>query len=72
MFILQFLEKIQLLHHGTAQKEGVYVLQSCGFDSVPADMGTVYIQRAFGEDHDVNDVESYLRIKNGPEVRNRG
>lgn len=31
-----------------AEQKGIHVIGSCGFDSVPADMGTVYLQNNFG------------------------
>ncbi|ESO84484.1 hypothetical protein LOTGIDRAFT_222130 [Lottia gigantea] len=60
----QFLEKVQLLYHGKAQEEGIYIIGSCGFDSIPADMGVIYTRNNFPGD--LNSIESYLDIKTGP------
>lgn len=43
----QFLERMQLEYHTKALDRGVYVIGSCGFDSVPADLGVLYTQRQF-------------------------
>lgn len=33
----QFLEKMQLKYHKMAEEKGIYIVGSCGFDSIPAD-----------------------------------
>ncbi|XP_075940846.1 saccharopine dehydrogenase-like oxidoreductase [Anarhichas minor] len=43
----QFLERMQLEHHTKALDRGVDVIGSCGFDSVPADLGVLYTQKQF-------------------------
>lgn len=43
----KFLERMQLEYHADAAAKGVYVIGSCGFDSIPADMGIIYTQRQF-------------------------
>ena len=58
------------MYNAKAKEAGVYVLQSCGFDSIPAEMGVIHMQQMF-EGGDVNDVESYLLIREGPEVREK-
>lgn len=40
------------------KKKGVYVVSACGFDSIPADLGTVFVENHF--DGVVNSVETYL------------
>lgn len=45
MFILnifQFLEGMYLKYNDKAAEKGVYVIGSCGFDSIPADLGILY------------------------------
>ena len=32
-------------HHETAQKTGAKIVHSCGFDSIPSDMGTYFMQK---------------------------
>ncbi|KAI3363620.1 hypothetical protein L3Q82_001252 [Scortum barcoo] len=61
----QFLERMQLEYHTKALDRGVYVIGSCGFDSIPADLGTIYTQRQFKGT--LTAVESFLEISSGPE-----
>ncbi len=58
---MQFLEKMQLYYNSAAQENNCYVVGSCGFDSIPADMGTVFLEEQFGGQ--VNSVESYIEVK---------
>ncbi|XP_070781976.1 saccharopine dehydrogenase b [Enoplosus armatus] len=61
----QFLERMQLEYHTKALDRGVYVIGSCGFDSIPADLGILYTQRHFKGT--LTAVESFLEISSGPE-----
>ncbi|XP_072537378.1 saccharopine dehydrogenase b [Salminus brasiliensis] len=61
----QFLEGVQLKYHSKAQEEGVYVIGSCGFDSIPADMGMLYTRSQFKGT--LTAVESFLTVSTGPE-----
>uniref|UniRef100_A0A3B4TQA7 Saccharopine dehydrogenase-like oxidoreductase n=1 Tax=Seriola dumerili TaxID=41447 RepID=A0A3B4TQA7_SERDU len=61
----QFLERMQLEYHTNALDRGVYVIGSCGFDSIPADLGILYTQRQFKGT--LTAVESFLKISSGPE-----
>ncbi|XP_069014772.1 saccharopine dehydrogenase b isoform X1 [Embiotoca jacksoni] len=61
----QFLERMQLEYHTKAADRGVYVIGSCGFDSIPADLGILYTQRKFKGT--LTAVESFLEISSGPE-----
>lgn len=55
----QFMERMQLEYNELAREKGVYIVSACGFDSIPADMGVVYLEKNFqGELHSV---ETYLR-----------
>ncbi|XP_053679850.1 saccharopine dehydrogenase-like oxidoreductase [Anopheles nili] len=56
----QYMERMQLEYHQQAQERGVYVVSACGFDSIPADMGTVFLEREF--DGVLNSAESYLQL----------
>lgn len=38
---------MQLNYHGQAAENGVYIVGSCGFDSIPADMGVIYTRDQF-------------------------
>lgn len=46
----QYLEQSQLDYNEAAQKAGKYVVGSCGFDSIPADLGTSFLQEVFPGD----------------------
>ncbi|XP_061610322.1 saccharopine dehydrogenase b isoform X1 [Phyllopteryx taeniolatus] len=61
----QFLERMQLEYHTKAMERGVYVIGSCGFDSIPADLGILYTQSHFKGT--LTAVESFLTISSGPE-----
>jgi short subunit dehydrogenase-like uncharacterized protein len=41
------MEKMLLDYHKAAEEKGVYAISSCGFDSVPADLGTVFLMKKF-------------------------
>jgi len=56
----QFMEKMQLDYHKAAEEKGVYAISSCGFDSVPSDLGTVFLMKKF--EGDLNSVETYLEL----------
>lgn len=57
----QYMERMQHLYNEQAEKKGVYVVSACGFDSIPADMGTVFLEKEF--DGTVNSVETFLETK---------
>lgn len=46
-YLLQFLESMQLNYHDQAAEKGVYIVGSCGFDSIPADIGVIYTRDQF-------------------------
>ena len=43
----QYLEQMQLLYSKAAEEKNIYIVGACGFDSVPADMGTIFLQDNF-------------------------
>lgn len=57
----QYMERMQLLYNEKAQEKGVYIVSACGFDSIPADLGTVFLEKEF--DGTVNSVETFLETK---------
>ncbi|KAF4083770.1 hypothetical protein AMELA_G00120370 [Ameiurus melas] len=61
----QFLESMQLNYDSAAADGGVYIVGSCGFDSIPADMGVIYIRDQFKGT--LTAVESFLTASTGPE-----
>ncbi|NXT51030.1 SCPDL oxidoreductase, partial [Pluvianellus socialis] len=61
----QFLEGMYLKYNDKAAEKGVYVVGSCGFDSIPADMGVLYTRDKLKGT--LTAVESFLKVKSGPE-----
>uniref|UniRef100_A0A4W4FWA2 Saccharopine dehydrogenase-like oxidoreductase n=1 Tax=Electrophorus electricus TaxID=8005 RepID=A0A4W4FWA2_ELEEL len=61
----QFLEGMQLNYHSQAADKGVYIVGSCGFDSIPADLGVLYTRDQFKGT--LTAVESFLTASTGPE-----
>ncbi|XP_054725446.1 saccharopine dehydrogenase-like oxidoreductase [Anastrepha obliqua] len=55
----QYMETMQLKYNKQAQERKVYIISACGFDSIPADIGIIFIEKNF--DGVVNSVECYLR-----------
>ncbi|XP_077200408.1 saccharopine dehydrogenase-like oxidoreductase [Paroedura picta] len=61
----QFLEGMYLKYNDKAAEKGVYVVGSCGFDSIPADMGVLYTRNNLKGT--LTAIESFLNIQSGPE-----
>ncbi|XP_069549858.1 saccharopine dehydrogenase-like oxidoreductase [Brachyistius frenatus] len=61
----QFLEGMQLNYDSQAADKGVYIIGSCGFDSIPADMGVLYTRDQFKGT--LTAVESFLTVSSGPD-----
>lgn len=55
----QYMETMQFKYNQQAREKGVYIVSACGFDSIPADLGTIFLQENFKGT--VNTVETYLR-----------
>lgn len=43
----QFLENMQLKYDAKAKERNVYVIGACGWDSIPSEMGTIFVQDKF-------------------------
>jgi short subunit dehydrogenase-like uncharacterized protein len=43
----EFIERMALQYGDTAKANGCYIASAAGFDSLPADMGTILTQRLF-------------------------
>ena len=54
----QYMETMQLKYNDQAREKGIYIVSACGFDSIPADMGVVFLQDKF--EGTLNSVETYL------------
>lgn len=61
-----FMELMQLRYNDLAREAGVYVVSACGWDSIPADMGVVFLQKNF--QGVVNAVRSYVTTSVPPEA----
>ncbi|KAI9565552.1 hypothetical protein GHT06_009344 [Daphnia sinensis] len=57
----QFLERMQLEYNTAAHENNCYIVGACGFDSIPADMGTCFLDEKFGGQ--VNSIETFQNIK---------
>ncbi|XP_068218010.1 saccharopine dehydrogenase-like oxidoreductase [Palaemon carinicauda] len=51
----QYLETMQLKYNEEAAEKNLYIVGACGFDSIPADLGTLFLQENFPGD--LNSVE---------------
>jgi len=56
----EYLEKMQLLFDKEARKKNIFIIGSCGFDSIPADLGVIFTQKMFK--NDLEYIESYLSL----------
>ena len=59
----EFLETMQFKYHEKAKESKIFVVGTCGFDSIPADMGIVYTQKKFPGQ--LCHVESFLSVTSG-------
>ncbi|KAK6622743.1 hypothetical protein RUM43_008586 [Polyplax serrata] len=57
----QYMEKMQVKYHEEAKQNEVYVISACGFDSIPADLGLVFVKDKF--EGQLNSAEIYLDSK---------
>jgi len=59
----QWIRKMIEQHHIGAEKAGVRIVNSCGFDSIPSDMGVFFLQRAIKEQTGSYATHIKLRLK---------
>lgn len=57
----EFIETMQLKYHEAAKKKGIYIVSACGMDSIPADLGVVFLQQEFGGT--LNSVNTYMTFE---------
>ncbi|MFH4977961.1 hypothetical protein AB6A40_004670 [Gnathostoma spinigerum] len=58
-----FLERMQLKYDSEAKKKGVYIVGSCGWDSIPCDLGISFLKREFcGQ---LGGVETFVQFNSG-------
>ncbi len=48
---VQWMRKMIDTYHGTAEASGARIVHTCGFDSIPSDMGTLFLQNAMYARH---------------------
>ena len=53
------MDQIQSKYNDAAKDKKIYIISACGFESIPVDMGVVFLEKEFGGV--VNTVETYLR-----------
>ena len=72
--VADFMERIEFKYGAKAKEAGCCVASAAGFDSVPADVGTLWTQRKFGPKGVPATVESYVtmhcerRLRGAPAV----
>lgn len=66
----QFMETMQLKYNDSAREKGCYIVSACGFDSIPSDLGTVFLKQQFKGT--VNSVEVYVHGYNEKGYRPSG
>jgi short subunit dehydrogenase-like uncharacterized protein len=62
-----FIRKMIDQHHEQAQKTGAHIVHCCGFDSIPSDLGVLYLQQEMLRRHGqpANRVVSLVTMKGG-------
>ncbi|KAJ8734744.1 hypothetical protein PYW08_013994 [Mythimna loreyi] len=61
----QFMELMQLRYDEQAREAGVFVISACGWDSIPCDLGVIFLKKHFAGT--LHSVESYLNNYLPPE-----
>jgi short subunit dehydrogenase-like uncharacterized protein len=61
----QFLETMQLKYNDEAEKKGIYIVGSCGFDSIPSDLGQTVVHQSMNGP--VNTIETFLKCTTPPD-----
>ena len=61
--------EMQLKYNETAKEAGVYIVNACGFDCIPSDLGVIFTQQKF--EGEMNAIEIYISMwlstdKKGP------
>ncbi|XP_063827243.1 saccharopine dehydrogenase-like oxidoreductase isoform X2 [Ostrinia nubilalis] len=55
-----FMGTMQIKYDNEARQAGIYVISACGFDSIPNDMGVIFLEKNF--QGTLHSVESYLSL----------
>lgn len=64
----QYMEQMMLKYNDQAKEKGVYLISACGMDSIPCDIGTLFVEKKF--DGVVNSVETFLDFAYPKELKN--
>ncbi len=56
----EFVDQMWLAHHKEAQRSGARIVHSCGFDSIPYDLGALYTVQRLPEDAPIK-LEGFVR-----------
>ena len=61
-------------HHETARSSGARIVHTCGFDSIPSDLGVLALHE-YASEHDLGDLEDttfvVVRLRGGASVFSR-
>lgn len=60
---VQWMRRMIDLHHRRAESTGARIVHSCGFDSIPSDLGVLYLQQAMQQRHGTVAAEVKLRVR---------
>lgn len=60
-----YLEETQAKYFHDARDRGIYIVQSCGYDSIPADLGTAVLKKEFNGT--LESVKIFTKILSGPQ-----
>lgn len=60
---VQWMRKMIDQHHDEAKANGTRIVHTCGFDSVPSDMGVYFLQREINKDKGVYAEHIKMRVK---------
>lgn len=62
----QYIEDVQVDLYSRALEKGILVISTCGWDSIPCDIGVDFLKKNF--DGKLHSVETFMRTKAGPDV----
>ncbi len=61
----EFVDRMYVRHHATAQRSGARLVHACGFDSIPADLGAQFTVRQLPDDRGIA-VRGYVTLRGVP------
>ncbi len=69
----EFIERMEAKYHETAKATGALIVSTCGFDSIPCDLGVLFAIEEFSKDGGVaSQCASFLTVDTGGYRRNLG